>query len=99
MHKRCRMLSIRLSHPEYEELKNLCAVHGARSISDLARRAIAEMLGRDGGSSDDRLNVHVSELSRKVHYLDREVERLGRIVEPNVQQTSARAATTSEGVS
>ena len=84
MEKRCRMLSIRLSYPEYEALQSLCQVHGARSLSDLARRAIAEMLGRDGAPSSDRLNTHVSELSRKVHFLDREVERLSRILEPAV---------------
>ena len=84
MEKRSRMLSIRLSHPEYEELKNLCLVNNARSISDLARRAITQLLSQDGGLPDDRLNTHVSELSRKVHSLDREVERLSRIVEPSL---------------
>jgi hypothetical protein len=99
MEKRCRMLSIRLSYPEYEELKNLCSVHGARSISDLARRAIAEMLGKNGNPGDDKLNTHVSELSRKVYYLDREVERLSRIVEPASQPASGGPAATNEGLS
>ena len=88
MEKRSRMLSIRLSHPEYEELKDLCLVHNARSISELARRAITELLSRDGELLDDRLNSHVSELSKKVYSLDREVERLGRILEPERANTT-----------
>ena len=75
------MLSVRLSAKEYEELKTRCSDSGARSVSELARRAISEMLGKDGDSRDDAIGSHVAELTRKIYFLDREVGRLSRMLD------------------
>jgi hypothetical protein len=74
------MLSVRLSCEEYEELKQLCFLFGARNLSELARKALQTMLGKSQESPAEHLSVHLSDLGRKVHSLDLKVERLSQIL-------------------
>ncbi len=79
-----RMISIRLSDEEYEGLKNLCMSQGARSVSDLARTAMNQMLHissdpTNGGSS---VELRFRELHGRLNLLDRRIEQLaGRMEE------------------
>jgi hypothetical protein len=43
---RNRLVNFRLSDEEFDKLKSLCPMHGARSISDFARSSVLERLGR-----------------------------------------------------
>jgi hypothetical protein len=71
---RNRMLNVRLSDDEYEELVRLAEVKGAHSTSDLARQALAEFMAREanGGTSQ--------EMSSRIAQLEAEVRRLSRIL-------------------
>lgn len=51
---RSRMISVRLSEAEYDDLCRLSATSGARSLSDLARDAMRLMLKT---SNDDRFSA------------------------------------------
>ena len=41
---RSKMISVRLSEDEYSALQELCAVTGARSVSDLTRDAVRALM-------------------------------------------------------
>ncbi len=77
---RPRMISIRLSVDEYERLKHLCATKGARSLSDVARDAMQRLLMGEPDSGDDQLTARVRELDTRVNILDRQVERVSRLI-------------------
>lgn len=68
--RRTRMVSFRLSESEYEELRNLCVAHGARSLSDFARFVVCRVVGAKTGTPLDTLEE-----------LNREVKRLAELIE------------------
>ena len=68
--RRTRMVSFRLSESEYEELKNLCSAHGARSLSDFARFLVCRVVGEKTGTPLGTLEQ-----------LNREVKRLAELIE------------------
>jgi len=89
---RSRMLSVRLSAEEYDELKQLCFLFGARNLSELARKALHALLGKEDGPSPDRFGMHLSDLSKKVQFLNRKVERLSQILGESSPEEHARTA-------
>ncbi len=88
---RSRMISVRLSEDEYHELRSLCASHEARSVSEMARKAMQNILGQSGGrvSGDglllnlrvQELLTHVSVIDTRLNHLDRELSRLSEILD------------------
>lgn len=71
---RSRTISIRLSEEEYVRLKRLCAVTGARSVSDLTRDAMGVMLG--GPNRDDVLTMRMDEFRTILKGLERKMDDL-----------------------
>jgi phage host-nuclease inhibitor protein Gam len=71
---RSRMISIRLSDDEYVGLKRLCAVSGARSVSDLAREAMRVLL--NGTNRDDLLSARMEEFRVQMRTIDRKIDQL-----------------------
>jgi len=71
---RNRMLNVRLSDDEYEELVRLAEVKGAHSTSDLARQALAEFMEREANGTTSQ------EMSTRIAQLEAEVRRLSRIL-------------------
>lgn len=71
---RSRMISIRLSEEEYFELRRLCAVTGARSVSDLARDALHLVLGRPRSAVET--GSQMEEFLSQMNSLNQKVERL-----------------------
>jgi uncharacterized protein YceH (UPF0502 family) len=76
---RKKMVSLRLSDDEHERLIELSTIKGAHSASDLARAAVCEFLlsqdshaGQNGSAAGD--------LNQKVEKLEKEVQRLSRLV-------------------
>jgi Arc/MetJ-type ribon-helix-helix transcriptional regulator len=71
-----KMISIRLSDEEYEGLKSLCVSSGARSVSDLAREAMGQMLrpGHNGHTSP--VELRIQELQGRLHLLEQTVARI-----------------------
>lgn len=79
LNRRNRMLSIRLSEDEFEQLRAVCQDRGARSVSDLAREAMMQMISprrARNGSSDGVLLARIQELDQRVSDLQTEVSRL-----------------------
>ncbi len=71
---RSRTISVRLSEEEYVGLKRLCAVTGARSVSDLTRDAMRVVL--NGVSQDDVLGLRMDEFRSLLKRLDRKIDLL-----------------------
>ena len=68
------MLSVRLSEEEYLRLKQLCAVTGARSVSDLTRDAMRVVI--NGVNRDDVLGLRLDEFRSQLKNLDRKIDQL-----------------------
>lgn len=71
---RNRMLNVRLSDEEYDELMRLAVAKGAHSTSDLARRALTEYMARENNQESTH---HMSE---RIAQLEAEVKRLTRVL-------------------
>lgn len=78
--KRSKMVSVRLSHDEFEELKQVCESLGARSISDLARTAMHRLMNGGNGAQAVGLEAQVHMLGEKVTRLQRELAELRGLV-------------------
>lgn len=71
---RSRMISVRLSQAEYDELCRLSAVTGAHSLSDLARDAMRLLLRI---SNHDRVSTDaVGSFQAQVDQLNRRIDEL-----------------------
>ncbi|HEV2485820.1 MAG TPA: ribbon-helix-helix protein, CopG family [Terracidiphilus sp.] len=68
------MISVRLSEEEYSALRHLCAVTGARSVSDLTRDAMRVLL--NGAGREESLGIHVDEFRSQMRSLDQKIEQL-----------------------
>jgi hypothetical protein len=67
------MISIRLSEEEYTDLKQFALAKGARSVSDLARAAMNDLLE---ASYERRIGVQVDEVHSKISALDRKLDEI-----------------------
>jgi hypothetical protein len=68
------MISIRLSDQEYVDLKNRCVSKGARSLSDLARAAMNDLL--NGVPSETALSSRVEDVCAQVRALNRKIDEI-----------------------
>ena len=71
---RSRMISVRLSEDEYLALHQLCAVTGARSVSDLTRDAMQGLLNQV--SREDALGEFRNQMSSLVRKIEELSERV-----------------------
>jgi hypothetical protein len=72
-------MSLRLSEEEYENLKSVYVSRGVRSLSEFARDAMLQVLGREasnGGTLEDRVQL----LDGKIAMLEGELQRLSRVI-------------------
>jgi hypothetical protein len=77
------MISFRLSPGEYESLQNICAAHGARSLSELARAAMQNL---SASNKTDTLRHEVGGLRDEIQSLSREIDRLSRALEARLEK-------------
>jgi len=78
---RSRMISIRLSEEEYIGLKRLCAITGARSVSDLARDAMNLLL--KGSTASEGLGARMEEFRNQIRSIEKKIDELpARITAP-----------------
>ena len=75
---RSRMISVRLSEDEYSALRQLCSETGARSVSDLTRDAVRELV--NGPSRGSMSGNHVDEFRAQLSKLDRKLDELAERV-------------------
>jgi len=72
--RRSRMISVRLSEEEYAALRRMCLLTGARSVSDLTRDAMREVLKRN--AREDSFGDNFEEFKNGMKNLERKVEQL-----------------------
>ena len=70
------MISVRLSEEEYSALRRLCAVTGARSVSDFTRDSMRVLL--NGVSREEVLGIHINEFRAQMKSLNRKIENLSQ---------------------
>jgi hypothetical protein len=81
LNPRSRMVSVRLSEEEFQALRRVCSLTGARSVSELTREAVRAVL-RDV-TRDDLLGRHLDEFRAGMKSLEKKVEQLeARITTP-----------------
>jgi hypothetical protein len=78
---RIRTLGVRLSEEEYSALEKFCVESGARSISELARKAICMFISGPKeesalASTVGRNVAQVNELQQRIEALSAEIELL-----------------------
>jgi hypothetical protein len=87
--RRSKIVSVRLSEQEYQELLSCCLDRGTRSLSDLAREAMQGLLAsRDGNGNGngnghgngDGLGLKVEKLHGRMEELDHQLKRLESLV-------------------
>lgn len=81
MKPKCRMISIRLSDEEYTGLKTLCVERGARSVSDLAREAMNQVLNLTPGENGRGVDQRIQELQSRLNLLDRRLTEVSARLE------------------
>jgi len=72
---RSRMLYVRLSEEEYEELRRLAEAKRAHSTSELARQALSEYVMRETAANGLPLTAE------RLALLESEVRRMGRMLD------------------
>ena len=75
-----RIISLRLSEREFEALKTLYGLHGARSISDFVRSTINRVI-TETPRDNYALELKVQEINGKISILDGEVARLTQLLD------------------
>jgi hypothetical protein len=75
--RRTKMISLRLSEHEFEQLKATSEAQGARSVSDYARVALCGFSSKPDGN----LEADVQKLSGDLRQLNHDVRRLTELLE------------------
>lgn len=78
---RTRQVSFRMSEQEYERLRSHCVSVGARSISDLARSAVCQLMVPPRERLDDPLQAQIRHLYSSFRALSEEVLHISALVE------------------
>jgi len=79
---RSRLVSFRLSEEEYQRLKNVCLLAGARSISDFARMTLCQInVGRSDGPWMDGDAPKVKHLIENLERLNSGISKLAELTE------------------
>ena len=78
--RRDKVISIRLSNEEYDQLQSLCAAQGGNSISELARNGMRLLLSQEIQSGPAAMESRVNHMQDRVTTLDREVARLSNVL-------------------
>jgi hypothetical protein len=74
---RKRMLTLRLSYEEYETYRAACPAAGVRSLSELARVAMQQLVAvRNGSPHGPPVDGELRELRQRVELLSSEVQRI-----------------------
>jgi len=85
---RSRMISVRLSEDEYSALVNLCALTGARSVSDLARDGLRLLTSVQVDASSPKLSS--DGLQSQIQLLNQRIEELNERIMSTQARDSSR---------
>jgi len=93
--RRTRVVSFRLSEEEHEELIGYCARQGVRSLSDFAR--LATLIQFESRNISQQPDTALQQIYRRLAALDREVERLARVVDERHSLTHDASSDAEDG--
>jgi hypothetical protein len=91
------MISFRLTAEEYDRFRELCFLHGIRSVSEMARAAINMLLQQPDRAPHESLETRVSELEGRLHLLSLELKKLNQIATSNAALPALTFAQSSPG--
>jgi len=74
--RRSRIISIRVSPEEYDDLMTLCLRDGIGSISNLARKGMKLLVRQEAGNGTADVDPRFDEIDEKMSALDRELAHL-----------------------
>jgi hypothetical protein len=74
--RRTKVVSIRLSNEEYDQVQSLCVARGTDSISELARAALRMLANIEKSNGKVAIESRVEVMDTRMTQLDREVARL-----------------------
>jgi predicted DNA-binding protein len=77
--RKSRMISFRLSPDEYDRISKVCSERGARSVSDMVRVALLNLIAEERES--DPLAFEVRDLRGQLKVMAHELDRLAQLVE------------------
>ena len=78
--RRNRVVVFRLTQDEYEDLKTVCAVRGARNISDFARSELLTAIEHER-HPEAELHGRLSDVDQKLSSLDSKLQRMSQLLE------------------
>jgi hypothetical protein len=78
--RRDRVVVFRLTQDEYEELKIVCAVRGARNISDFARSELLTAIEQER-RPEAGLQGRLSDVDQKLSSLESKIQRMSNLLE------------------
>jgi hypothetical protein len=70
----------RLTQDEYEELKTVCTVRGARNISDFARSELLTAIEQER-RPEAAIQGRLSDVDRKLSNLESKIQRMSNLLE------------------
>jgi len=74
--RRTKVISIRVTTDEFNQLQDLCAARGVGTISQLARVAMRLLMVQENGNGKATVESRVNEIHDRMSALDHEVARL-----------------------
>jgi hypothetical protein len=78
--RRDRVVVFRLTQDEYEELKTVCTVRGARNISDFARSELLIAIEQER-RPDTQIHGRLSDVDQKLSNLESKIQRMAHLLE------------------
>ena len=66
---RSRMVSFRLTEEEYDRLRDLCFTNGVRSVSEMARAALNQLLRQPARVQQETVECRLADLEGRVQML------------------------------
>lgn len=79
--RRNRLITVRLTEEEYRNIYAMCVATGSRSVSDLARRAIRQMLDAGKEQSAVTLQGRMDVIEARLGSLAENVSRLMSLIQ------------------
>ena len=76
--RRTKIISIRVSPEEYDQLQTLCVRDGMDNISDVARKGMKMLMRQE--NEQPAIESRVQDIDTRMSFLDQEVSRLASLL-------------------
>ena len=78
--RRNRVVVFRLTQDEYEDLKTVCSVRGARNISDFARSELLTAIEQER-RPETEIKGRLTDVDQKLSSLESKIQRMSQLLE------------------